>query len=458
MPALECKWQEFKIGELFEKMELKKLNPLDTRELRVTSPDECHTIPAVVAKVGNNGVMYYVNKNDFETTSNKIVVIADGAVASGLAYYHEKEFTILHNAYAIKLKNTNETRRIGLYLAAVMQKSIFDFFSYENKPTWNKVKENSISLPVYADSKIAFDVMEDFIKSIEKAHIQSLYDFWQEKLNAYESVVRGGGIEFKLEEYLVFFKNAKAIKNKAIVWREFKIGDLFEKISARFLGKGNKFEAVSKSKTNEFCIPVVYAKFGNNGIMYWAKNGDFETYENILSIVYNGAIATGKVYAQKEKTGILAESYFIRLKNINVSFEVNLFLQCVLEKVLYPKYSRDNLATWNNKVENDSISLPVYDCQTKNTDSTFLSPHQTESSLCHSKLNSYHSEQSEESLKNSNRDILLPLNRTSDKDKDYKIAFDFMENFIKALEKESIKDVVLWGEKKLKAYRAYVKS
>ncbi|MGI0439217.1 restriction endonuclease subunit S [Helicobacter himalayensis] len=400
MPALECKWQEFKIGELFEKMELKKLNPLDTRELRVTSPDECHTIPAVVAKVGNNGVMYYVNKNDFETTSNKIVVIADGAVASGLAYYHEKEFTILHNAYAIKLKNTNETRRIGLYLAAVMQKSIFDFFSYENKPTWNKVKENSISLPVYADSKIAFDVMEDFIKSIEKAHIQSLYDFWQEKLNAYESVVRGG-IEFKLEEYLVFFKNAKAIKNKAIVWREFKIGDLFEKISARFLGKGNKFEAVSKSKTNEFCIPVVYAKFGNNGIMYWAKNGDFETYENILSIVYNGAIATGKVYAQKEKTGILAESYFIRLKNINVSFEVNLFLQCVLEKVLYPKYSRDNLATWNNKVENDSISLPVYE--------------------------------------------------------DSQIAFDVMEDFIKSIEKAHIQSLYDFWQEKLNAYESVVR-
>lgn len=134
---------------------------------------------------------------------------------------------------------------------------------------------------------------------------------------------------------------------------------MFDKLSAKFLGKGDKFKVVSKVKTNEFCTPLVYAKFGDNGIMYWAKNGDFETYKNIISIVYNGAIAAGKVYAQRDATGILAESYFIKLKNYEIDFKVNLFLQCVLEKVLYPKYSRDYLATWSDKVENDIISLPV---------------------------------------------------------------------------------------------------
>nr|WP_283249706.1 restriction endonuclease subunit S [Helicobacter turcicus] len=445
MPALECKWQEFKIGELFEKMELKKLNPLDTRELRVTSPDECHTIPAVVAKVGNNGVMYYVNKNDFETTSNKIVVIADGAVASGLAYYHEKEFTILHNAYAIKLKNTNETRRIGLYLAAVMQKSIFDFFSYENKPTWNKVKENSISLPVYEDSQIAFDVMEDFIKSIEKAHIQSLYDFWQEKLNAYESVVRGGGIEFKLEEYLVFFKNAKAIKNKAIVWREFKIGDLFEISTTK-----KKFNANEIKFGGSY--PYVARGDKNNGIRGYIDE-DMQFLNSAHTISFGQDTATmfyqNKPYFTGDKIKVMS------LKNGNLNRVNASFLIAVMRKS-FLGFSWGSSSFNVDVLKNVTILLPVYDCQTKNTDSTFLNPCQTESSLCHSKLNSCHSEQSEESLKNSNRDISVVS--LPQYDKDYKIAFDFMENFIKALEKESIKDVVLWGEKKLKAYRAYVKS
>lgn len=71
---------------------------------------------------------------------------------------------------------------------------------------------------------------------------------------------------------------------------------MFEKLSAKFLGKGDKFKAVSKIKTTEFFVPVVYCKFGDNGIMYWAKKNDFETYKNVISIVYNGVIATGKVF------------------------------------------------------------------------------------------------------------------------------------------------------------------
>ena len=142
-------------------------------------------------------------------------------------------------------------------------------------------------------------------------------------------------------------------------WQEFRIGDLFQKINAKFIGNGNKFKVVSKEKTKSYNVPVVYAKADNQGIMYWAKEGDFETYDNVISIIYNGAIAAGKVYAHKEKTGILAESYFIKLKNYQVSFESNLFLQCILEKVLYSKYSRNNLATWTNKVENNIILLPT---------------------------------------------------------------------------------------------------
>ena len=93
--------------------------------------------------------------------------------------------------------------------------------------------------------------------------------------------------------------------------------------------------------------------------MYWGREGEFTTFENVISVVYNGVIAAGKVYAQKQATGILAESYFIRLKQHKASHNVNLYSATVLEKVLYPKYSRDYLATWDNKVENDIIVLPT---------------------------------------------------------------------------------------------------
>ena len=105
---------------------------------------------------------------------------------------------------------------------------------------------------------------------------------------------------------------------------------------------------------------MVYAKFGDNGIMYWAKKGEFETRENCISVIYNGAIAAGTVYAQEEPTGILAESYLIDFKcSDTIPFAVKLYISSILNKTIYPKYSRDNLATWNNRVENDIIQLPT---------------------------------------------------------------------------------------------------
>ena len=108
-------------------------------------------------------------------------------------------------------------------------------------------------------------------------------------------------------------------------------------------------------------MPILYAKRGDNGIMYYAREGDFETHENTISVIYNGVVAAGLVYAQKSPTGVLAESYLLKLENHPQDHKVNMFLASSMLKVLYPKYSREFLATWAGKVENDEIFLPAID-------------------------------------------------------------------------------------------------
>jgi hypothetical protein len=157
-----------------------------------------------------------------------------------------------------------------------------------------------------------------------------------------------------------------------VEWGEYRIGDIFTKVHVKKAQKSN----VRKYRNSEFYIPVVYCKFGDNGIMYWGRKGEFTTCRNAISVVYNGAIAAGKVYAQKEEKGILAESYFIKLKNYNASHNINLYLASALEKTLYHLYSRDNLATWNGKVENDKIILPM--TQDGNIDFDFMESFITE--------------------------------------------------------------------------------
>lgn len=95
----------------------------------------------------------------------------------------------------------------------------------------------------------------------------------------------------------------------------------------------------------------------------------------------------------------MAEGYLIEVKGMKVDFLANLFLKTCIEKVIYPKYSRDFLATWASRVQDDFIYVPA---------------------------------------KNNNPD------------------FSFMQTFISAIQKLAIKDVVLYNEAKLAAARQIV--
>ncbi|GAA8784123.1 restriction endonuclease subunit S [Helicobacter pylori] len=233
-------------------------------------------------------------------------------------------------------------------------------------------RDQKIQLPLKPTAKtqtlkdIDFNFMEKFIAELEQCRLAELEQCRLAELEAYLKATGLSNTTLSNNEENAL--NAFNGKNSGggggntpcgLTWQSFKLGDLFEKVSARFLGKGDKFKATSKSITDTHNIPLVYCKKGNNGIMYWGKKGDFETYNNIISIIYNGVIATGLTYAHRDEVGILAESYFIKFKNGNPNFLCNLFIKTAIEKVLYPKYSRDNLATWANKVENELIFLPT---------------------------------------------------------------------------------------------------
>ncbi|WQW63679.1 restriction endonuclease subunit S [Helicobacter pylori] len=223
-------------------------------------------------------------------------------------------------------------------------------------------REQKIQLPLKPTANaqtledIDFHFMEKFIAELEQCRLAELQAYL--KATGLENTTLSNDEENALN---VFNNSGGGGGNTpcGLTWQSFRLGDLFEKVSARFLGKGDKFKATSKSITDTHNIPLVYCKKGNNGIMYWGKKGDFETYNNIISIIYNGVIATGLTYAHRDEVGILAESYFIKFKNGNPNFLCNLFIKTAIEKVLYPKYSRDNLATWANKVENELILLPT---------------------------------------------------------------------------------------------------
>ncbi|MGL2418951.1 restriction endonuclease subunit S [Helicobacter pylori] len=333
------KWGEFKLGDLFEASN----GDFDIQKRHINHKGEF----VITAGLSNNGVLGQsdIKAKVFESHTITIDMF-------GCAFYRSFAYKMVTHARVFSLKPKFEiNHKIGLFLSTLF----FGYpkkFGYENMCSWVKIKNDKVILPLKPTAKtqtledIDFDFMEKFIAELEQCRLAEL-----------EAYLKATGLEnttLSSDE-----ENALNLFKCGLTWQSFKLGDLFEKVSARFLGKGDKFKATSKSITDTHNIPLVYCKKGNNGIMYWGKKGDFETYNNIISIIYNGVIATGLTYAHRDEVGILAESYFIKFKNGNPNFLCNLFIKTAIEKVLYPKYSRDNLATWANKVENELIILPT---------------------------------------------------------------------------------------------------
>ena len=136
---------------------------------------------------------------------------------------------------------------------------------------------------------------------------------------------------------------------------------MFEKLQLGMTKKKfNKAEDVSKERNQIFNLPLVNAKHGNNGIMYYGKNSDFESAEMTIDIVNDGAIATGDVYPQPQKTGVLYNAYLVKyiFSKDCISQKHLIYFASSIQKSIKLKYGYDNKAGWE-KVKNEYMSLPT---------------------------------------------------------------------------------------------------
>ena len=169
---------------------------------------------------------------------------------------------------------------------------------------------------------------------------------------------------------------------------------MFEKLDLKFKKKiFDKNNDVSKIRTNEFNLPLVNAKNGDNGIMYYGREKDFDSAEMTIDIVNDGAVSTGNVYPQPQKTGVLYNAYLIK-PNFRVTKQLLHFFSSTIQKSIKLKFGYENKAGWE-KVKKEKISLPI-----------------------------------------------TP---------EGKIDFDFMQTFISAIQKLVIKDVVRYADQKITA-------
>ena len=393
-------WKSFKLEDLFEPAS----GDTDIKKEHINGKG----VNVITAGETNYGIL---GKTDFKAKvipSNTITVDMFGKCT-----YRDEEYKMVTHARVFALRPLMEDfdEKSGLFITTLLNK-MTKGFNYSNMCSWSKIKDLSIKLPAVEKDEIDWDYMQERITELEQERITELeqyliatglddYELTDEEKEILATKLNDGGVSGNTISSSGCLKEA----------RKFKIGTLFEKCNAPYKGPGKKQENVSRLQDDEFNIPLINCKDGNNGIMYYGRENDFVTYESVLTIIYNGPPTEGQTYYQ-EKIGLYTDAYIIQLKKIILNEFIGLYFATSINKSIHnpekKKYSRGNKATWNNKVENDTIILPI---QTDSFGQPVIDSTKT-----------YH-------LKG-----FIP-------------DWVFMEKFIRAIEKEVIKDMVDWKDK-----------
>ena len=400
------RYEKYKLNEL-AKIEKVKGKPLSKYEEGKT--------PYVTGSQSNNGVVGYINAPETDISKGNCIVVDP---IKGLCMYQENDFVGRGfsgaSINALYIEGMDETS--AMFIIAAIKKVSLKVASYSYLFNSNKLAEAEIMLPTLdaldADSPYSsngyvpdWKYMKDRVAELENYLIASgLNDYKlteEDKSVLAAKLVDGGGRTLS--------QNSISTDGCLKEGRKFKIDDLFKKEKLGWITnrKFNKEKDVSKEQTKEFDLPLVNAKDGNNGIMYYGRSSDFSSVDGGIDIVSNGAISTGNVYPQSHKIGVLFDAYIINLKNGMKNECLLMYLAASIQKSIKPRFGYSNKAVWS-KVRKCNICLPI---QTDDSGKPVI-----------------------DAGKNYSPKGYIP-------------DWEYMEKYIKATEKEIIKEVVLYKDK-----------
>ena len=135
-------------------------------------------------------------------------------------------------------------------------------------------------------------------------------------------------------------------------WKDFKIGDLFEKI------KTNKLSYKAKELPNEknevYCLSALTAGSVNQGLCGYVPKDNATVLQNVISVSANAA---GVAFFQSNPFTILQDSYAIKAKKHNLTPNQYLYILSPLQKVL-SNYNWNKKSGWE-RVKKDVVTLPT---------------------------------------------------------------------------------------------------
>ena len=370
----------------------------------------------VSAGLSNCGVIGKTNKKAKIMPANSITVDMFGN-----AFYRDEEYKITTHArvFALLPKFTM-TKEIGLYISACM-KYFQKKFSYSNMCSWKKICDLTLILPVYVneagkpiiDSNKQFDsngyfpdwnYMQDYIEKLEQEHISEL----EMELDAYLKATGLNDYELTEEDKHILDSKLKNEDGKEPAkeseplpeggwWkegREFIFSDLFTSQTGD--------TDIQKKDINGNGCYVVSAGLSNHGIIGKTDRKAKVIKKNTITVDMFG----NAFYRDTEYKMVTHARVFALSPKFEMTEGSGLYVASCMS-YLTKKFAYSNMCSWN-KIQDLPLCLPI---QTDDSGKPVIDASKTYSP-----------------------DGYIP-------------DWEYMEKYIKATEKEIIKEVVLYKDK-----------
>ena len=338
-PIDTSQWGDFVVGELFD-VHPTKAYKLKNSELLTTSGKN----PVVVNSSYNNGVGGYTDQE--LTESGGILTFSDTTSGADTLFFQEKPFVGYPHVQGMYPKTFQLTTNVAKFIIASLRASINKYsWNYTNKLTRTFITSTTIKLPLKPSTDPSNYTQDDIDWNYMKTVMSRVTTHAKERLASLPQPT-----------------DKKKTPVDTSAWGDFVVGELFDKCDLKRIKPDfNKHADLSSTPSDEFNLPLINAKVGNNGIMYYGRSSEWESETMTLDIVQNGAASTGLVYAQPQATGILWDAYQIKLKpsvHQNLTVAQLLFLATTTQASIQNKFSYENKAIWN-KVKAETIKLPL---------------------------------------------------------------------------------------------------
>ena len=389
------------MGELFE------INP--TKYYRLSNDEiisKDGSVPLISNSSTENGVMGFSNLEP--NNKGNTITCSDTTIGADTMFYQEKDFIGYSHIQHLVPKFEPFNRAIASMIISACRVATSTLYDYGNKFNRDSMNKTKIHLPTQ-NGKIDFAFMENFIAELEERRIQEMEVERIVELEAYLRVTGLSDYILTEEERAVLeaFRSGKISwggvklldkqQVKDIEWRVFRMEDVLEWQPQKEI---DPLKLDKLKDKNQKLYPFYGQATLNNGII---------SYNQLVEEVLNNKEGkpTILIHSNNQNTIYLESPFYLKdghgATSVLQSKKLNklnaLYFMSSIKKVILSKYSYNAKAT-KIELKNTLISLP--------------------------------------SLQG-------------------KPLYDYMEVFIRAVQKLVIKDVVQYAERKVAATRAVVK-